>query len=217
VSGDEGQRGGAANGERQDGRARPRPPAPPDAYRPPHDKPGQIGRRHVHSGRVVELYVDDVRFPDGSTGQLETIRHSGAAAVLPLLDDGPDPTIVLLRQFRYATGGELLEVPAGRPDSADEPWETCAHRELEEETGLRAGRLEYLTGIWTTPGFTDELIHLFLARDLSPGQQATDDDEFLEPIRLRLSDAVDRVLSGAITDSKTIATLLIAAERLRRG
>jgi len=175
--------------------------------------PGLIARRPVYRGRIVDLSLDTVRFPDGSTGQLEFIRHSGAAAALPVLDDpaAPDPRIMLIRQYRYASGGELLEVPAGRPDRPGEDWEVCARRELEEETGLVAGRLVPLTTIYTTPGFCDERIHLFLALDLSPGTASLDQDEFLEPVVLPLSDALARVRAGEITDAKTVCTLLHAA------
>lgn len=175
--------------------------------------PGLISRRTVHTGRIVDLSVDTVRFPDGSTGQLEMIRHSGAAAVLPLLDgpDADDPGVLLVRQYRYAAGGHLLEVPAGRPDRPGEPWEECARRELEEETGLRAGRLERMTSILTTPGFTDERIHLFLAWDLRQGSTRHDPDEFLAPERMRLSEALAAARDGRITDAKTLCTLLWAA------
>ena len=191
----------------------------PADRRPPREKPGQIGSRPIHRGRVVDLAMDTVRFPDGSTGELELVRHSGASAVVPIVDesDPSDPVIILLRQFRYAAGGELYEIPAGRPDSDDEPWEVCARRELEEETGFRARTLEYLTGIWTTPGFTDELIHLFLARDLVEGTVATDADEFLSTVRMPLSEALGLIDSGEITDAKSICALTIAARRLSKS
>ncbi|HEY0025453.1 MAG TPA: NUDIX hydrolase [Longimicrobium sp.] len=176
-------------------------------------EPGLINRRPVHSGRIVDLGVDTVRFPDGSTGEMEMIRHSGASAVLPVLSDpgGPDPQIVLVRQYRYASGGYLYEVPAGRPDRPGEPWEECARRELREETGLEAGTLRPLTSIWTTPGFTDERIHLFLATDLTAGETEYDADEFMETIKLPMSEALRMVRDGEITDAKTICTLLYAA------
>ncbi len=179
----------------------------------PNGEPGRIDSRPVYDGRIVHLSVDTVRFPDGSTGELEMIRHSGAAAVLPVLSDpaGEDPHILLIRQYRYAADGYLLEVPAGRPDRPGEPWETCASRELEEETGLVAGTLTRLTTILTTPGFTDETIHLFLATDLTAGTTAFDEDEFVEPVRLRLSEALDMIRNGEIRDAKTICTLLFAA------
>ena len=186
--------------------------------RPPREKPGQLDTRPIHRGRVVDLAMDTVRFPDGSTGELELIRHSGAAAVVPIIDesDPADPVLLVLKQFRYAAGGELYEIPAGRPDSDTEPWEVCARRELEEETGFKAGSLEYLSAIWTTPGFTDEKIHLFLARDLSEGKVATDADEFLSVVRMPLSEALERIDRGEITDAKSICALAIAARRLTR-
>lgn len=175
--------------------------------------PGMVSRKPVHQGRIVDLGVDTVRYPDGSTGELEMIRHSGASAVLPVLSDpaGGDPQIVLIRQYRYASGGYLYEVPAGRPDRPGEPWEECARRELREETGLSAGELRFLTTIWTTPGFTDEQIHLYLATQLTAGETKFDPDEFVEIVPLRMSEALRMVRDGEITDGKTICTLLYAA------
>jgi len=177
------------------------------------DPDAMLATRPVYSGKVVDLAVDTVRFPDGTTGELEMVRHSGAAAVLPVLSDpkGADPVILLIRQYRYAAGGNLLEVPAGRPAEPGEAWETCARRELEEETGLIADQLDYLTSILTTPGFTDERIHLFLATRLREGRQRLDADEFLEPVTLPLSEALEAIRDGAIQDAKTICTLLYAA------
>jgi ADP-ribose pyrophosphatase len=179
----------------------------------PSVEPGLIERRPVHRGRIVDLGVDTVRYPDGSTGDLEMIRHSGAAAVLPVLSDpdGPDPQILLIRQYRYASGGYLYEVPAGRPDRPGEPWEECARRELREETGMEAGQLRPLTSIWTTPGFTDEKIHLFLATDLTAGETELDADEFMETVPMPFSRALRMVRDGEIQDAKTLCTLLYAA------
>ncbi|HEX8433430.1 MAG TPA: NUDIX hydrolase, partial [Longimicrobium sp.] len=176
-------------------------------------EPGLISRRPVHRGRVVDLGMDTVRFPDGSQGELEMIRHSGAAAVLPVLSDpaGSDPQIVLIRQYRYAAGGYLYEVPAGRPNREGEPWEVCARRELQEETGLVAGTLQLLTTIWTTPGFTDEKIHLYLATDLTAGSTAYDEDEFVETVKMPMTEALRMIRDGEITDGKSICTLLYAA------
>ncbi len=176
-------------------------------------RPGLVQRQPVHKGRIVDLSIDTVRFPDGSTGELEMIRHSGAAAVLPVLSalDDDDPLILLVRQYRYASGGYMLEVPAGRPDQEGEPWESCARRELQEEAGVVAGELTYLTMIYTTPGFTDERIHLFLASSLTTGKGRLDDDEFIEPVTMRLSEALEKVRDGEIADAKTIVTLLYAA------
>ncbi|HUH12041.1 MAG TPA: NUDIX hydrolase [Longimicrobiales bacterium] len=208
--------GPAAGGEGPDpeapARGEGREPAPGQGVEPAPDA-GLVERRRVHPGRIVDLSLDTVRFPDASTGELEHIRHSGAAAVLPFLSDptGDDPHILLVRQYRYSAGGYLLEVPAGRPDREGEPWEEVARRELEEEVGVRAGRLERLTSILTTPGFSDERIHLFMAWDLTEGTVRRDADEFMEPVRLRMSEALERARDGGITDAKTLCTLLYAA------
>lgn len=177
------------------------------------DDTGRIARRPIHRGRVVDLSVDTVRFPDGSIGELEFIAHRGASCVLPVVGspDEADPDILLLRQYRYAAGGPIWEVPAGLPDRADEPWSEVARRELEEETGWRAGRLVALTRIYTTPGFTDEVIRLWIAYDLEEGQRALDDDEFAEVVRLPFSRALQMVRDGEIIDAKSVATLLYAA------
>lgn len=176
-------------------------------------EPGRIARRPVHAGRIVHLSVDTVRLPDGSVRDLELIEHAGASAVLPIagrLDD-PDPDVLLIRQYRYATGGYIYEVPAGMPSRRGEPWEEVARRELEEETGWRAGRLVPLTRVYTTPGFTDEVIHLFLATDLEPGVSKLDEDEFVEVIRVPLSRALAWVADGRIVDGKSLVALLFAA------
>lgn len=174
-----------------------------------------IERRPIHKGRVVDLSMDTVRFPDGSVGELEMIRHSGASAIVPVLDAGDDPEILLIRQYRYATGGYILEVPAGRPDEPGEDWAVCAARELEEETGLKPGRLDYLSEIYTTPGFTDELIRIFAAYDCTEGSTSFDQDEFVEPARMRLSEALALVAAGEIVDAKTICALCLLSGRLR--
>ncbi|HUG41859.1 MAG TPA: NUDIX hydrolase [Longimicrobiales bacterium] len=181
------------------------------------EKPFQLHTRTLHQGRIVHLSMDTARFPDGSTGDLELIRHSGAAAVVPLLGDPDDPhcEVVLLRQFRYAAGGDIFEVPAGRPDHPGEPWETVARRELEEETGFVARDLRPLTTIYTTPGFTDERIHLFLATGLSHGTAGLDDDEFVQVVRMPFSDALLAIGDGRIIDGKSICALLFAASFAR--
>jgi ADP-ribose pyrophosphatase len=176
-------------------------------------EPGLLDSREIHRGRVVHLSIDRVRFPDGSVGELELIRHKGAAAILPVVGrvEEADPEILLIRQYRYAAGGYVYEVPAGIRDPKDESWEACARRELEEETGMRAGKLTPLTWIFTTPGFTNEVIHLFLASELTAGSVKYDVDEFMELVRVPLSKALEWVGEGQITDAKTLVTLLFAA------
>ena len=184
----------------------------PDAV-PGPDGTGRLSGRVVHDGRVVHLSVDRVRFPDGSEGRLELIRHPGAAAVVPFVDppESTDPAILLLRQYRYASGGYLYEVPAGLPQGPDEAWAECARREMEEETGYTAARIDYLTRIFTTPGFTNEVIHLFVATGLSSGNAALDPDEFITVQAFPFSRALEMVRTGEIVDCKTVAALLFTA------
>lgn len=172
----------------------------------------QLESRRVYTGRVVRLDVDTVRFPDGSTGELEVIRHPGAAAIVPCASDpgAEDPTILLIRQFRYAAGGPLWEIPAGTLEPGEDP-ETCARRELLEETGVAATRIERLTSIWTTPGFTDEVIHLFLATGLETKTPLRERDEFIEVVPQPLSRVLTRVRDGEVRDAKTIVAILYMA------
>lgn len=168
-----------------------------------------VSSKRLYSGRIVNLDLDSVRYPDDSIGQLEMLRHPGAAAVVPFLDPpgGADPRAVLIRQFRHAADGYIWEVPAGRLDGGESP-ESCAERELEEETGMRARRLERLTTIYTTPGFTDERIHLFLADGLEPGAEHREADEFMELHTLRWSQVLEMIDRGEIVDGKTLVSLL---------
>jgi ADP-ribose pyrophosphatase len=172
----------------------------------------KLGTRRIYSGRVLDVDIDSVRFPDGSAGELEMIRHSGASAVVPVFfHTAADPEILLIRQFRHAADGPIWEVPAGRLDPGETP-EACARRELVEEAGLRAGRLDRLTTIYTTPGFTDERIHLFVARDLTVTAHQREADEFIETHRLPLSRALQLVRTGEIVDGKTAIALLFFSQ-----
>ena len=175
-----------------------------------------VSTERLYSGRIVNLDLDTVRFPDGSTGRLEMLRHPGASAVVPLLDDrdAADPRVLLLRQFRHAADRFIWEVPAGRLDAGESP-ERCAERELEEEAGMKAGKLERLTTIFTTPGFTDEKIHLFLASDLTEGTHAPRGRRVHGAASAALvrRDGVDPV--GEIDDGKTLVSLLYVDAFLR--
>ncbi len=168
-----------------------------------------VSTKRLYTGRIVNLDLDTVRFPNDSEGQLEMLRHPGASAVVPFVDPPreADPRVVLIRQFRHAADGFIWEVPAGRLDAGESP-ETCARRELEEETGMRARRLERLTTIYTTPGFTDERIHLFLAEGLDAGAEQREADEFMELHTLRWSRVLDMVERGEIVDGKTLISIL---------
>jgi ADP-ribose pyrophosphatase len=176
------------------------------------NRPGRIRSRRVYTGKIISLDVDTVRFPDGSVGELEMVRHPGASAVVPFLSDpaGDDPQVLLIRQYRYAAGGYLYEIPAGRLNPGENPRE-CALRELKEETGCSAERVDELFTMYTTPGFTDEKIHLFLATGLTSGETKHEADEFLELQPMPLSRALQMIQAGEIQDSKTALGLLFAA------
>ena len=176
------------------------------------ERAGQVASRREYTGRVINLDIDQVRFPNGTVGELEMIRHSGASAVLPFLGDpaGEDPTILLIRQYRYAADGFIYEIPAGRLEPG-EPPEQCAVRELREETGCTAAKMEHLYTMYTTPGFTDEKIHLFVATGLERGETALEQDEFVEVVPTTMSAALKLIRDGTINDAKTALSILYVA------
>jgi ADP-ribose pyrophosphatase len=159
--------------------------------------------RNIYTGKVVTLNVDTVQLPNGVTVDLETIRHPGAAAVVPIKDDG---TVVLIRQFRHAAGGFIYEIPAGKLSPGEDPLH-CAARELEEEVGYRAASFELLSSIFTAPGFADEVIHVYKATGLTQGRQQLDRDEVLEIVEMPLEQAITSIQDGTIRDGKTIVGL----------
>lgn len=163
-------------------------------------------------GFRLRVSTERVVLPNGTAAVLDIVRHPGAAVVVPFPSDDE---VLLIRQYRHAAGGMILEAPAGKLD-AGEPPEACAHRELQEEAGRRAGRLESLGWIWTTPGFTDEKIHLFAGFELTPVPQRPEDDEIIELVPMRLDAALELVWKGGIHDAKTAIALLHAARRLGR-
>lgn len=166
-------------------------------------------RTVLHQGRVGEFGLERVQLPNGHDVTLEILRHPGAAAVVPLHEDG---TVTLIHQHRHAAGGRIWEIPAGKLDPGETP-DTCAARELAEEVGL-AGALRHLTTIHTTPAFTDERIHLYVATELVRVPDGLGDDEILDPVRLPLDECLAMIRRGEITDAKTIcALLLVATER----
>ena len=178
----------------------------------PPESPGKVGGRRQYTGRVINLDIDQVRFPNGTIGELEIIRHSGASAVIPFLGDpaGNDPSILLIRQYRYAADGFIYEIPAGRLEPG-EPPEECAVRELREETGCTAAKMEHLYTMYTTPGFTDEKIHLFVATGLVRGETALEADEFVEVVPMAMSAALLMIKDGTINDAKTALSILYVA------
>ncbi len=181
----------------------------------PSDSPAGPERvlesRRVYQGRVVSLRVDTVALPNGRTAVREVAEHAPAVVVAPLDGKG---NVILVRQYRLPVSQLLLELPAGCIDGG-ESVEEAVQRELREETGYRAGRLERLGGFYVSPGYCDEFIHLFLATDLEPSPLAADSDESIEVVRAPLGDALAMVERGEICDAKTIIGLWAAARRVR--
>lgn len=160
----------------------------------------------------VTVAREEVLLPNGRTALLDIVHHPGASAVVPFVSVDE---VLLIRQFRHAAGGSILEVPAGKLDPGDTP-EACAARELEEEAGRRARRLEKLGSILTSPGFTDEVIHLFAAFDLEPVPARHEHDEVIELVPMRLSSALELVWRGELRDAKSALALLLAARHVGR-
>ena len=167
----------------------------------------------VYDGVLLHVRRDTVRLPNGSESVREWIEHPGASAVLPLFDDG---TVLLIRQFRYPPRQEFLEVPAGKFDRPGEDPLELARREMAEEVGLAAERWTVLGVTHPCIGYSNELIHLFLAEGLTETEAHVDDDEFVDPVRLPLAEAVDLAQTGKVLDSKSALTLLLAQAELDR-
>ena len=178
----------------------------------PPQTAGKISSQRIYTGKIITVDRDTVRFPDGSVGEMDMVRHPGASAVVPFLTDvaSDDPQILLLRQYRYAAGQYLYEVPAGRLDPGESPND-CAVRELREETGCAASSIEYLFTMFTTPVFTDERIHVFLATGLTRGATSHEVDEFMTVETVTLSHALRLIQEGEIKDAKTALAILFAA------
>lgn len=156
-------------------------------------------------GRLLKVNVDTVVLPNGKETTRELIHHPGAVAIIPILDDG---SIVFVKQYRYPLQTVLYEIPAGKLDYGEEP-SLCAERELSEETGYSAVEWKKLTTIATTPGFTDEIIHLYLAEQLTKHDQHTDEDEFIEVVSLTQSEVKTMLLQEEIFDAKTLSALCL--------
>lgn len=171
--------------------------------------------RLVHQGHVISLAVGTFTSPEGSTFERDVVHHPGAVSIVPLLDDG---RVVLVRQYRAALDAQLLEIPAGKRDVADEPPEVTAARELEEEVGLRAGRLELLAEFHNSPGFSDEHSFTFLATGLTEvaHDRQGPEEQHLTIERVSIDDVPDLIADGRLTDAKTIIGLLLALRRLGR-
>src|SRR3989442_1766398 len=150
--------------------------------------------KNIYKGRIVNLNLETVTLPNGATVELEVIHHPGAAAVVPLKDAR---TVILIRQYRHAVGGYIYEIPAGKLHPGEDPRE-CALRELEEEIGYKAGELQHVTSAYTTPGFTDEVIHIYKATQLQRGKQSLGHDEVLAIAEFPLERTIAMIREGVI-------------------
>ena len=166
-------------------------------------KENAVVKKNIYQGKIIDLSLETVTLPNGATAELELITHPGASAVVPLKDN---QTVVMIRQYRHAVGGYIYEIPAGKLHPGEDPRD-CAMREVEEEIGYKVGTLEPLLSFFTTPGFTDEIIHIFIGNDLVPGTQDLGDDEVLEIIEMPLEKTIELINDGTIKDGKTIIAL----------
>lgn len=172
-----------------------------------------LSEERVYEGKIVKVSILDVTLPNGEPAKREALRHVGASAIVPVDDEG---NVTLVRQYRAPIASVLLEIPAGKLDFKGENRLEAARRELREETGLTAENWTHLTDIVTTPGFCDELISIYLATGLTAGEDEPDDDEFLNIVKMPLSELADMAMRGEISDSKTLIGVLMADKLLGR-
>ena len=173
----------------------------------------RVKRERVYQGTIVDVYKDYMEFSNGNHEVWDYIHHKGAAAVIPVMDDG---RLLMVRQYRNALDRFTLELPAGGLDQADEPGQDCSARELEEETGYRSDDLEWLITLRTTVAFCDERIEIFTAHDLIPTSQDLDEDEYIDVKAYTLDELKKKIFSGEIEDSKTIAAIMAYAVKYNR-
>ncbi len=169
----------------------------------------KLSSEEIFDGVAIHLFRDEILLPNGNKGVREVIRHPGAVCVLPITDNGE---IIFVNQFRYALNKVTLEVPAGKLEKGEDPQE-AALRELSEETGLTAGKIVPTGALYTSPALIDEIIYMYIATDLTEGEQHLDEDEFVNAIRIPLKKAVEMVMNGEIRDSKT-QVMILKAEKM---
>ncbi|NGQ94666.1 NUDIX hydrolase [Brevibacillus sp. SYP-B805] len=172
-----------------------------------------IASETIYDGRIIQVKVDQVVLPNGKTAKREIVHHPGAVAVLPLTDDGK---MIAVRQFRKPLELTIVEIPAGKLEKGEDPL-ACAKRELEEETGYHAEHFEHLSSFYTSPGFADELLHLYVATGLKAGTTRLDEDEFVEVLALTLEEAHELHRTGKIRDAKTVLALYAWENRVLKG
>jgi ADP-ribose pyrophosphatase len=168
----------------------------------------KLTSEEIFHGVAIHLFRDEILLPNGNKGVREVVRHPGAVCVLPLTDDGE---VIFVNQFRYALNKVTLEVPAGKLEKGEDPQE-AALRELSEETGVEAKKIIPMGALYTTPALMDEIIYMYIATELTQGEQHLDEDEFVNAVKIPLNKAVDMVMSGEIRDSKT-QTMILKADK----
>lgn len=166
----------------------------------------------IYEGKVINLRVDTVELPDRKYSKREIVEHDGAVGILAVTGEGK---LIFVKQFRKSVEEILLEIPAGRIETDEAPID-CAKRELEEETGFKANSMSKMMDFYTSPGFSNEILHIYLAQNLSPGTASPDEDEYIEVIYLTLDEALTRLEAGEIKDSKTIIAIL-QYQRIQQG
>lgn len=171
-----------------------------------------VSEEQVYKGNIINVYHTTVTLPDGRQATRDIVRHPGASAVIPVNEKGE---VYMVRQFRKPLDAISLEIPAGKLDPGEEPAH-CAARELKEETGLTAGRLTHLISVHSTPGFSDEVLHIFAATDLNEGESCADDDEFISTEKYIVGQLLDMIMEGRITDAKSIIGIFLA-EKIING
>ena len=174
------------------------------------DEVRRVNRTLIHKGAIIEYYVDTMEFPGGSQAKWDFIKHNGAAAVVPVDEKG---RLIMVRQYRNALERYTLEIPAGGLKTPEEPTMDAAARELEEETGYKAGEIELLLTICTTVAFCNEKIDIYLARNLTPGSQHLDEDEYVQVKAYTVDELTEKIYAGEIQDSKTVAAVLAYKDR----
>jgi ADP-ribose pyrophosphatase len=165
-----------------------------------------ISRKNMYQGNIIGVDLLEVTLPNGKKATRDLVTHPGASVVIPISDNGE---LYMVRQYRKPIGKESLEVPAGKLDKGEEPM-VCAHRELKEETGLETAKMNHILSVNSTPGFCDEVLHMYVATELSEGEACADEDEFISSERIPIKKLIDMVLNHEITDSKTIIGILLA-------
>jgi ADP-ribose pyrophosphatase len=177
---------------------------------PENPETALVNHKEIYRGKIVVLYVDTIRQPSGGTSIREVVKHPGGVTAVPVLDDG---RLLLIRQFRYPIGKFILELPAGKLDSGQSPKDTVA-REIEEETGYSAGNLDYETVFYTSPGISDEAIHFYIARNLTPCAQQLEEGEHITVEAYSVEECLEKIRTGEICDAKTILGILWYARKM---